>query len=168
MRIPPGAEKVDWEVERAVVIGSEASYLRTPADAAGHIAGLTVSNDVSERAFQIGQSGGQWSRGKYCAQCNPPGSALVPLDEVANFRKLRLWSTVNGEPRQDSTTADMVVDVAYLVWHLSQYLVLSPGDVINTGTPQGVAMSGNFPYLKAGDEMEFGIDGLGTQRQRLV
>lgn len=168
VRMPPGAEKVDWEVELAVVIGSEASYLRTPADAARRIAGVTVSNDVSERAFQIEQSGGQWSKGKCCATFNPLGPALIPFDEVADVQELRLWSTVNGEPRQDSTTADMIFDVAYLVWHLSQYLVLSPGDVINTGTPQGVAMSGNFPYLKAGDEMELGIEGLGTQRQRLV
>lgn len=168
VRVPPGAEKVDWEVELAVVIGSEASYLASPADAARHIAGLTVSNDVSERAFQVEQSGGQWSKGKCCATFNPLGPALVPFDEVADVQDLRLWSTVNGEPRQDSTTADMIFDVATLVHHLSQYLVLSPGDVINTGTPQGVAMSGNFPYLTAGDVMELGVDGLGAQRQRLV
>lgn len=168
VRIPPGAGKVDWEVELAVVMGSEASYLDSPADAAAHIAGLTVGNDVSERAFQLEQSGGQWSKGKCCATFNPLGPALVPLDEVPDVQDLRLWSTVNDEPRQDSTTADMIFDVAYLVWHLSQYLVLSPGDVINTGTPQGVAMSGNFPYLRAGDRMALGIDGLGQQRQRLV
>lgn len=168
VRMPPGAEKVDWEVELAVVIGSEASYLASPADAARHIAGLTVSNDVSERAFQVEQSGGQWSKGKCCATFNPLGPALVPFDEVADVQDLRLWSTVNGEPRQDSTTADMIFDVATLVHHLSQYLVLSPGDVINTGTPQGVAMSGNFPYLAAGDVVELGVDGLGAQRQRLV
>lgn len=168
VRVPPGAKTVDWEVELAVVIGSEASYLSSPEDSLRHVAGFTVSNDVSERTFQIEESGGQWSKGKCCATFNPLGPALVPADDVADVQNLRLWSSVNGEPRQDSTTADMIFDVAYLVWHLSQYLVLSPGDVINTGTPQGVALSGKFPYLGPGDEMELGIEGLGVQRQRLV
>ncbi|UNX54302.1 fumarylacetoacetate hydrolase family protein [Georgenia sp. TF02-10] len=168
VRIPPGAEKVDWEVELAVVIGKEASYLSSPEESFAHIAGLAVSNDVSERAYQLDHSGGQWSKGKCCATFNPLGPALVPLEDVTDIHDLRLWSTVNGEPRQNSTTADMIFDVAYLVWHLSQYLVLSPGDIINTGTPQGVALSGRFPYLQPGDEMEIGIDGLGAQRQKVI
>ncbi|MGQ7311196.1 fumarylacetoacetate hydrolase family protein [Microbacterium arabinogalactanolyticum] len=165
--IPPGAEKVDWEVELGVVIGTRARYLASPEDALAHVAGYVVSHDVSERAFQVEQSGGQWSKGKNAETFNPLGPALVPADEV-DPQKLRLWSTVNGEPRQDSNTADMIFTVAQIVHHLSQYLVLEPGDLINTGTPQGVALSGRFPYLRAGDVVEIGIDGLGSQRQTLV
>lgn len=164
--IPRGSTKTDWEVELAVVIGKRARYLESPAQAREHIAGYTVSNDVSEREFQLETSGGQWSKGKCCESFNPLGPALVPADEV-DAGSLRLRSWVNGEPRQDSTTADLIFDVAYLVWHLSQVAVLEPGDVINTGTPQGVALSGRFPYLKAGDVMELSIDGLGSQRQTL-
>ncbi|TNB69850.1 fumarylacetoacetate hydrolase family protein [Arthrobacter sp. BB-1] len=166
--IPPGAEKVDWEVELAVVIGKRASYLASPEEALGYIAGYTVSNDVSERAYQVEHSGGQWSKGKCCATFNPLGPALVPAEEVGDPQKLRLRSSVNGEPRQDSTTADMIFSVAHIVWHLSQYLVLDPGDVINTGTPQGVALSGKFPYLREGDTMEIAIEKLGRQEQKLV
>ena len=165
--IPPGAEKVDWEVELGVVIGTRARYLASPEDALAHVAGYVVSHDVSERAFQVEQSGGQWSKGKNAETFNPLGPALVPADEV-DPQNLRLWSTVNGEPRQDSNTADMIFTVAQIVHHLSQYLVLEPGDLINTGTPQGVALSGRFPYLRAGDVVEIGIDGLGAQRQTLV
>jgi 2,4-diketo-3-deoxy-L-fuconate hydrolase len=166
--IPLRAKKVDWEVELAVVIGKRASYLTSPDEALSYVAGFTVSNDVSERAFQVEQSGGQWSKGKCAATFNPLGPALVPVEDVANVQSLRLWSSVNGEPRQDSNTADMIFSVAHLIWDLSQYLVLEPGDLINTGTPQGVALSGRFPYLTAGDVMEIGIDGLGVQRQSLV
>ncbi|MEU1351529.1 fumarylacetoacetate hydrolase family protein [Streptomyces sp. NPDC005795] len=162
--IPRGSKKTDWEVELAVVIGRRASYLDSPADAAAHIAGYAVSNDVSERAFQLEESGGQWSKGKSCATFNPLGPVLVTADEVGDPQRLRLRSFVNGEPRQDSTTADMIFSVAHLVHHLSQYLVLEPGDIINTGTPQGVALSGRFPYLGPGDVMEVGISGLGRQR----
>ncbi|MGN7978258.1 fumarylacetoacetate hydrolase family protein [Microbacterium sp. 22195] len=165
--IPPGAEKVDWEVELGVVIGTRARYLASPEDALAHVAGYVVSHDVSERAFQVEQSGGQWSKGKNAETFNPLGPALVPAEEV-DPQNLRLWSTVNGEPRQDSNTADMIFTVAHIVHHLSQYLVLEPGDLINTGTPQGVALSGRFPYLRAGDVVEIGIDGLGSQRQTLV
>ena len=165
--IPPGAEKVDWEVELGVVIGTRARYLSSPEEALAHVAGYVVSHDVSERAFQVEQSGGQWSKGKNAETFNPLGPALVPADEV-DPQALRLWSTVNGEGRQDSNTADMIFTVAQIVHHLSQYLVLEPGDLINTGTPQGVALSGRFPYLRAGDVVEIGIDGLGRQRQRLV
>ncbi|MET9921902.1 fumarylacetoacetate hydrolase family protein [Streptomyces sp. NPDC059605] len=162
--IPRGSKKTDWEVELAVVIGRRASYLDSPADAAAHIAGYAVSNDVSERAFQLEESGGQWSKGKSCATFNPLGPVLVTADEVGDPQDLRLRSYVNGEPRQDSGTADMIFSVAHLVHHLSQYLVLEPGDVINTGTPQGVALSGRFPYLGPGDVMEVEISGLGRQR----
>ncbi len=165
--IPRGAEKVDWEVELAVVIGRRTRYLGSPDDAASVIAGYTVSNDVTERHYQFEESMGQWSKGKCCETFNPLGPVLVPVDAVDD-RNLRLWSSVNGEPRQDSTTKDMVFTVHELVWHLSQFLVLEPGDIIKTGTPQGVALSGRFPYLVTNDVMELGIDGLGTQRQRLV
>ncbi|WP_341720649.1 fumarylacetoacetate hydrolase family protein [Micromonospora sp. FIMYZ51] len=164
--IPRGAEKTDWEVELAVVIGRRARYLDSPADAARHIAGYTISNDVSERAFQLESSGGQWSKGKCAETFNPLGPALVPADEL-DAGNLRLWSRVNGEPRQDSSTADLIFSVDYLVWHLSQVAVLEPGDIINTGTPQGVALSKRFPYLRPGDVVELGIDGIGSQRQRL-
>ncbi|MEA1263457.1 fumarylacetoacetate hydrolase family protein [Microbacterium sp. STF-2] len=165
--IPPGAEKVDWEVELGVVIGTRARYLESPEQALAHVAGYVVSHDVSERAFQVEQSGGQWSKGKNAETFNPLGPALVPADEV-DPQALRLWSTVNGEPRQDSNTADMIFTVAQIVHHLSQYLVLEPGDLINTGTPQGVALSGRYPYLRSGDVVEIGIEALGRQRQRLV
>lgn len=164
--VPPGATRVDWEVELAVVIGSRARYLRDRESAGAHIAGFTASNDVSERTYQLEESGGQWSKGKSCETFNPLGPHLVPADEV-DPADLRLQSWVNGDSRQDSSTADMIFDVHHLVWHLSQYLVLEPGDVINTGTPQGVALSGRFPYLRAGDVMEIEIQGLGRQRQTL-
>lgn len=165
--IPPGAKTVDWEVELGVVIGKRARYLASPEDALEHIAGFVTSNDVSERDYQVAHSGGQWSKGKCAETFNPLGPDLVTPDEV-DAQALRLWSTVNGEPRQDSSTADMIFQVATIVHHLSQYLVLEPGDLINTGTPQGVALSGRFPYLVEGDVMEIGIEGLGVQRQRLV
>lgn len=166
--IPPGAEKVDWEVELAVVIGKRASYLASPDEALDYVAGYAVSNDVSERAFQVEHSGGQWSKGKCCATFNPLGPALVPADEVGDPQQLRLRSAVNGETRQDSNTSDMIFSVAHIIWHLSQYLVLEPGDIINTGTPQGVALSGRFPYLREGDRMEISIEKLGRQEQKLV
>lgn len=163
--LPPGAEKVDWEVELAVVIGKTARYLPSTEAARDVIAGYTISNDVSERAYQLDVSGGQWSKGKCSETFNPLGPALVPADEV-DPQALRLRSFVNGEPRQDSSTADMIFSVLQIVHELSHYLVLEPGDVINTGTPQGVALSGRFPYLQDGDEMTIEIDGLGRQRQR--
>lgn len=165
---PPRSTKLDWEVELGVVIGQRARYLATPADAVAHIAGYVVSHDVSERTWQVDESGGQWSKGKVAETFNPLGPELVTTDEVPNPQGLRLWSTVNGEPRQDSSTADMVFGVEHLVWHLSQYMVLEPGDLINTGTPQGVALSGRFAYLEVGDVVELGIEGLGAQRQMVV
>jgi 2,4-diketo-3-deoxy-L-fuconate hydrolase len=166
--IPPGSVKTDWEVELAVVIGRQARYLESPEQALAHVGGYAVSNDVSERTYQIEQSGGQWSKGKSCETFNPLGPVLATPDEVPDPQALGLRSWVNGEPRQDSNTSDMIFSVAYLVWYLSQYLVLDPGDIINTGTPQGVALSGRFPYLAAGDRVEMEIDGLGRQRQSCV
>ncbi|MFB4196604.1 fumarylacetoacetate hydrolase family protein [Streptomyces carpaticus] len=165
--IPRGSRTTDWEVELAVVIGRRARYLDSPDDALAHIAGYTIANDVSERTYQRDESGGQWSKGKSCETFNPLGPVLVTPDEVPDPQNLALRSWVNGEPRQDSNTSDMIFSVAHLVHHLSQYLVLEPGDVINTGTPQGVAMSGRFPYLAAGDVMELEIAGLGRQRSPL-
>lgn len=164
--MPPGADRVDWEVELAVVIGRRARYLPSAEAARDVIAGYTVSNDVSERELQIEVSGGQWSKGKCAETFNPLGPALVPADEV-DPQSLRLRSFVNGSPRQDSSTADMIFSVHELIRDLSQYMVLEPGDVVNTGTPQGVALSGRFPYLVEGDEMRIEIEGLGVQTQQV-
>jgi 2,4-diketo-3-deoxy-L-fuconate hydrolase len=162
--IPRSSQKTDWEVELGVVIGRRALYLDSPADSAGHLAGYVVANDVSEREFQLEHSGGQWSKGKSSPGFTPLGPWLVTPDEVdAGALQLRSW--VNGEPRQDSSTKDLIFDVDFLVWHLSQYLALEPGDLILTGTPEGVALSGRFPYLRAGDVVEIEIEGLGRQRQ---
>ncbi|MGW4842116.1 fumarylacetoacetate hydrolase family protein [Nocardia brasiliensis] len=163
--IPKGSEKTDWEVELAVVVGKRARYLDSVEEALDYVAGYTVSNDVSERAFQLEESGGQWSKGKCCETFNPLGPALVPRDRL-DPANLRLRSFVNGVARQDSTTADLIFDVGYLVWHLSQYAVLEPGDIINTGTPAGVALSGRYPYLRAGDLVEVEIEGIGRAGQR--
>jgi 2-keto-4-pentenoate hydratase/2-oxohepta-3-ene-1,7-dioic acid hydratase in catechol pathway len=164
--LPRGSVKLDWEVELAVVIGRPARYLDSPDESMAYVAGFAVANDVSERDFQLTVSGGQWSKGKSCETFNPLGPWLVTPDEL-DHTNLRLRSWVNGEPRQDSTTADMVFDVAYLIWHLSQYTVLEPGDIIDTGTPQGVALSGKFPYLAAGDVVEVEVDGVGRQRNTI-
>jgi 2,4-didehydro-3-deoxy-L-rhamnonate hydrolase len=165
--IPRTSTKTDWEVELGVVVKKRASYLDSPSDSIDHIAGLVAANDVSERDFQLTASGGQWSKGKCAPGFNPTGPWLVTPDEV-DYKNLRLRSWVNGQARQDSTTADMIFDVDYIVWHLSQYMVLEPGDLILTGTPEGVALSGRFPYLKAGDVVEVEIGGLGRQRQQFV
>ncbi|GHD44440.1 FAA hydrolase family protein [Mycetocola manganoxydans] len=164
VEIPRGSTKTDWEVELGVVIGTRASYLDSPEDAAGHIAGFVTANDVSERTFQLEVSGGQWSKGKCAPGFNPTGPWLVTPDEV-NAADVRLTSFVNGEPRQDSSTADLIFSVEYIIWHLSQYLALEPGDLVLTGTPEGVALSGRFPYLADGDVVEVEIEGLGRQRQ---
>jgi 2-keto-4-pentenoate hydratase/2-oxohepta-3-ene-1,7-dioic acid hydratase in catechol pathway len=163
VQIPRNSTRTDWEVELAVVIGARASYLDSPADSIRHIAGFTVADDLSERTFQLDESGGQWSKGKCCAGFTPTGPWLVTPDEV-DHHDLRLRSWVNGEPRQDSSTADLIFDVDFLIWHLSQYLVLEPGDLLLTGTPEGVALSGRFPYLGAGDVVEVEIEGIGRQR----
>lgn len=165
--LPPGATELDYEVELAVVIGRRASYLSSPSGARAHIAGYTVVDDVSERVWQLQESLGQWSKGKCGPSFAPLGPALVPADEIEST-SLGLRSWVNGEPRQHSSTADMIFGVDHLVWHLSQYMALEPGDVICTGTPEGVALSGRFPYLRAGDVVELEIDGLGRQRHRVA
>lgn len=165
--IPRGSEKTDWEVELGIVIGRRAAYLDSPAAAARHIAGFVVANDVSERTFQLEVSGGQWSKGKCAPGFNPTGPWLVTPDEV-DAQALRLRSFVNGEPRQDSSTADMIFPVDHIVWHLSQFLTLEPGDLVLTGTPEGVALSGRFPYLAPGDIVDIEIEGLGAQRQEFT
>lgn len=165
--IPRGSAKTDWEVELGVVIGRRASCLDSPAAAAAHIAGYVAANDLSERAFQLEVSGGQWSKGKCAPGFTPTGPWLVTADEV-DAQSLGLRSFVNGEPRQDSSTADMIFPAHEIVWHLSQFLTLEPGDLVLTGTPQGVALSGRFPYLAPGDVVEIEIDGLGRQRQEFV
>jgi 2,4-didehydro-3-deoxy-L-rhamnonate hydrolase len=163
--VPRNSTKTDWEVELAVVIGKQARYVETDEEALACVAGYAVSNDVSERTFQIEVSGGQWSKGKCCETFNPLGPELVPADEVADPQALGLRSFVNGEPRQDSSTSDMVFAVGELIRDLSQYMTLDPGDIVNTGTPEGVALSGRFPYLQVGDVVECEIDGMGRQRQ---
>ena len=165
--IPRGSEKTDWEVELGIVIGARAAYLDSVDEAEAHIAGYVVANDVSERAFQMEVSGGQWSKGKIAFGFNPTGPWLVTPDEV-DVDNLNLTSFVNGEARQNSNTNDMIFDVRAIVHHLSQYVTLEPGDLILTGTPQGVAFGGKFPYLRAGDVVEIEIEGLGRQRQEFV
>lgn len=164
VRIPRGSEKTDWEVELAIVIGKRASYLDSREQSIDHIAGFTIANDLSEREWQLETSGGQWGKGKSAPGFSPLGPELVTPDEV-DVSAVRLRSFVNGEPRQDSSTSDLIFDVLYIVWHLSQHLTLEAGDVIMTGTPEGVALSGRFPYLKAGDVVELDIEGLGSQKQ---
>jgi 2-keto-4-pentenoate hydratase/2-oxohepta-3-ene-1,7-dioic acid hydratase in catechol pathway len=166
--LPRGSAKTDWEVELAVVIGRRARYVESPTHALRHVAAYTIANDVSERALQIEVSGGQWSKGKSCETFNPLGPWLATPDEVPDPQALGLRSWVNGEPRQHSTTKDMIFDVATLIYELSRVTVLEPGDLINTGTPEGVALSGRFPYLAEGDVMEMEIDGLGRQRQKVA
>lgn len=165
--IPPGSEKTDWEVELGIVIGRRASRLAAPEESASHIAGYVVVNDLSERDWQLAQSGGQWSKGKSAPGFCPTGPWLVTPDEV-DASDLRLTSTVNGEPRQDSRTSDLIFGIETIVFELSQVLALEPGDLVLTGTPEGVALSGRFPYLAAGDVVELEVDGLGRQRQRFV
>jgi 2,4-didehydro-3-deoxy-L-rhamnonate hydrolase len=167
VRIPARAAKLDWEVELALVIGRRAYELGDEEDPLDYVAGFTVANDLSERTFQIEESGGQWSKGKCLPGSTPIGPWLVTPEDV-DHRALRLRSFVNDEPRQDSSTADMVFDVPTLVRHLSQYLALEAGDVVLTGTPEGVALSGRFPYLVPGDVVRIEIDGLGRQTQRMT
>jgi 2-keto-4-pentenoate hydratase/2-oxohepta-3-ene-1,7-dioic acid hydratase in catechol pathway len=166
--IPPTSEKTDWEVELAVVIGKEARYLSDPSRALDHVAGYAISNDVSERAFQF-ERGGQWDKGKNCETFNPLGPWLVTPDEVGDPQALGLMLSVNGEVKQRSSTADMIFSVAHLVWYTSQFMVLYAGDVINTGTPEGVGLGQKPPqYLRNGDVVELSIERLGVQRQRFV
>lgn len=167
--MPRGATKVDYEVELAVVIGRQCRYLDSPEQAMSHIAGFTISNDVSEREWQLNRGGGQWIKGKSCETFNPCGPFLATPDEVDLAGGLDLWCDVNGERRQTGSTHDMIFNVATIIHHVSQFMVLEAGDLINTGTPPGVAMGMTAPgYLHAGDVMTLGITGLGEQRQELV
>ena len=165
--IPKDSEKTDWEVELAVVIGKKASYV-SEADAMSYIAGYCLHNDVSEREFQL-ERGGTWDKGKGCDTFAPLGPYLVITDEVKDINNVRLWLSVNGKMMQDGSTSDLIFKVPFLVSYLSQFMTLLPGDVISTGTPKGVGLGFNPPvYLKPGDVMELGIDGMGVSRQKVV
>jgi 2-keto-4-pentenoate hydratase/2-oxohepta-3-ene-1,7-dioic acid hydratase in catechol pathway len=164
----PGSTALDWEVELAVVLKKRARRLASETEALDCIAGITISNDVSDRYWQLERSGGQWSKGKSWETFNPLGPYLVPMSSDIDLQNLRLQSWVNGEVRQDSSTIDMIFSVASIIHHLSHAILLEAGDIINTGTPQGVALSGRFPYLVPGDVMKLAISGLGTQEQRVV
>jgi len=163
--IPKGSQKTDWEVELAVVIGKKASYVNEE-DAMEYIAGYCLHNDYSERAFQL-ERGGQWVKGKSCDSFAPMGPYLVTRDEVADPHQLHLWLDVNGKRMQDSSTSDLIFNIPHLVSYISQFMTLLPGDIISTGTPEGVGL-GQKPepwYLKAGDKIHLGIEGLGEQHQ---
>ena len=165
--IPRGSEKTDWEVELGVVIGKPAKYV-DEATALDHVAGYCVINDVSERAFQL-EMEGQWCKGKGCDNFGQTGPWLVTPDEAGDPQNLHLWLDVNGERMQDGSTRTMVYGVAHLVSYLSRFFTLHPGDIISTGTPPGVGLGFNPPrYLKTGDEVRLGIEGLGEQRQSVV
>jgi len=163
--LPPGTEKVDWEAELAIVIGKPAWQLTGPDAALDHVAGYTVANDLSERQWQLETSGGQWSKGKGAPGFCPLGPWLVTDADPSD---LPIRSFVNGDVRQDSRTSDMIFDAADIVARLSAHTLLEPGDVILTGTPEGVALSGRFPYLADDDVVEIAIEGLGRQRQRVA
>lgn len=168
VHIPRRSRKTDWEVELAIVIGTTVSYLDVPADSARCIAGYAVSNDVSEREFQL-ERGGQWDKGKSCATFNPMGPWIVTPDEVGDPQELGLFLDVNDERQQTGNTSDMIFPVDHLIWYLSQFMVLDPGDVVNTGTPAGVGHGLRPPrYLDPGDRIHLGIDHLGAQRCRTV
>ena len=166
--IPKNSEKCDWEVELGIVIGKRAKYLSSPAEAAEHIAGYVLCNDVSEREFQLERQG-QWSKGKSCETFNPAGPWLVTRDELSDVSDLKMSLLVNGRVMQNSTSAQMVFKPEFLVYYLSQFMVLEPGDLINTGTPPGVGLGFKPPiYLKDGDVMQLEIEGLGKQTQNVV
>jgi 2,4-didehydro-3-deoxy-L-rhamnonate hydrolase len=165
--IPRNSVKTDWEVELAVVIGKKARYV-SEKDALGHVAGFCLHNDYSEREFQL-ERNGQWVKGKSCDTFAPMGPYLVTTDEVKDFNKLHMWLKVNGKMMQDNNTDDMIFEVPFLVSYISQFMTLLPGDVISTGTPAGVGLGFKPPiYLKAGDVVELGIEGLGEQKQKAV
>ncbi|MFD9665044.1 fumarylacetoacetate hydrolase family protein [Rhodococcus sp. NPDC059968] len=165
---PPAAWKLDYEVELGVIIGKRSQYLSSKDEALQSIAGFTLVNDVSEREFQLEREG-QWIKGKSCATFNPCGPYLVTPDEVSDPQDLDLWLEVNGQRRQSGTTADMIFDVATIIQYLSQFFVLEPGDLINTGTPPGVALGMNPPqYLEPGDLVTLGGGVLGEQRSQVV
>ena len=168
VRIPRGSTKPDWEVELGIVVGNRTSYLDSVAEAAACIAGYVLVNDVSERAFQM-ERGGQWAKGKSAETFNPAGPWLATPDEIDDVLDLGMWLDVNGVRRQTGTTKKMIFDPYFIVHYLSQFLVLEPGDLINTGTPPGVGLGITPPvWLQPGDVMTLGIDGLGAQRQHVV
>jgi 2-keto-4-pentenoate hydratase/2-oxohepta-3-ene-1,7-dioic acid hydratase in catechol pathway len=163
--IPKNSKKTDWEVELGVVIGKEARYLDSPEDSGACIAGYVLSHDVSEREFQL-ERGGQWDKGKSCETFNPLGPYLVPASQIPDPQQLGLRLWVNDEIRQNGSTANQIFPVEYIVWYLSQFMVLRPGDLINTGTPAGVALGmENTPYLREGDKVTLEIDYLGRSEQ---
>lgn len=165
--LPRGSTRTDWEVELGIVVGKPAKYV-TEAEAMDHVAGFCVINDVSEREFQTRRAG-QWTKGKSCDSFGPVGPWLVTPEEVADPQALKLWLSVNGEMRQNGTTAPMIFGVRYLVSYLSQFMTLHPGDIISTGTPPGVGDGMKPPrYLRPGDVVELGIEGLGQQRQTVI
>lgn len=165
--IPKGSVKTDWEVELAIVIGKKASYV-TQETALDYVAGYVLHNDVSERAFQM-ERNGTWDKGKGCDTFAPLGPYLATQEEIADVNNLRLWLSVNGEIMQDGNTSNFIFDVPYVIAYVSQFMTLLPGDVISTGTPAGVGLGFNPPvYLKPGDVVELGIDGLGSARQDVV
>jgi len=168
VRIPRGSTKTDWEVELGIVIGRRSSYIDSVQEAREAIAGFVLVNDVSERAFQM-EHGGQWSKGKSAETFNPAGPWLVTPEEIDDVNDLNMWLDVNGIRRQAGSTSTMIFDPFFIVRYLSQFMVLEPGDLINTGTPPGVGM-GHTPqiWLRPGDVMELGMDALGTQRQTLL
>jgi 2-keto-4-pentenoate hydratase/2-oxohepta-3-ene-1,7-dioic acid hydratase in catechol pathway len=165
---PRESTKLDWEIEIAIVIGSKAQYLDEPA-ATRAIAGYCIVNDISERAFQIDRGGSQWSKGKGCDTFGPTGPWMVTRDEIEDVQNLDMWLDVNGTRMQTGNTANMIFNCTYLVSYLSQFMTLMPGDIITTGTPPGVALGhDNPPWLKPGDVMTLGIEGLGEQCQTVV
>ena len=165
--IPKDSVKTDWEVELAVVIGKKASYVEE-ADALDYVAGYALHNDVSEREFQI-ERGGTWDKGKGCDTFAPIGPFLATPDELGDIDNLRLWLTVNGKKMQDGNTSNFIFNIPVVIAYVSRFMTLLPGDVISTGTPAGVGLGFNPPvYLKAGDVVELGIDGLGSSRRELV
>jgi 2,4-diketo-3-deoxy-L-fuconate hydrolase len=165
--LPKGSVKGDWEVELGVVIGTRARYV-TRKDALSHVAGYCVVNDVSEREYQL-ERGPQWDKGKGCDTFGPVGPWLVTPDEVGNVQRLDMWLDLNGQRVQTGNTRTMIFDVAKIVSYVSEFMTLMPGDIITTGTPPGVGM-GMKPqrFLKKGDVMTLGIQGLGEQRQEVV
>lgn len=168
VRIPRGATKTDWEVELGIVVGQRCSYLDSDEDARKAIAGFVLVNDVSERAFQLERSG-QWAKGKSAETFNPAGPWLLTPDEIDDVTSLHMWLDVNGVRRQNGSTSTMIFDPYFIVRYLSQFMVLEPGDLINTGTPPGVGMGHTPPlWLQPGDVMELGIECLGTQRQNVI